>query len=248
MPGLDVGTEATISLANIGDDEFLDLIIGNQRGGTAADGIAGEVEAALTTREGRIVARRSRSDGREVGVAGESLGTLADDEILEVEIQTRTGLSHREARHDDATDRKTGSPGIGDTDGAGTRGRDRIAGNHRRGLGSTDSLNLDSVHADHDVAVRSSGEGVGPGGNTQLVGGLKDEDGDVRKASAKILAGTTDPECLKALCEIGLYDADVFVQFTFDEKGDATSASMKYIAPITDFSFDFHDLELVKTD
>ncbi|MDT0558578.1 serine hydrolase [Ichthyenterobacterium sp. W332] len=40
------------------------------------------------------------------------------------------------------------------------------------------------------------------------------------------------------------FDADVFVQFTFNEKGDAVSASMKYIAPITDFSFDFHDLEL----
>jgi hypothetical protein len=44
------------------------------------------------------------------------------------------------------------------------------------------------------------------------------------------------------------YDADVFVQFTFNEKGEAVSASMKYIAPITDFSFDFHDLELVKTN
>ncbi|WP_353779141.1 serine hydrolase [Winogradskyella sp. 3972H.M.0a.05] len=44
------------------------------------------------------------------------------------------------------------------------------------------------------------------------------------------------------------YDADVFVQFTFDEKGNATSATMKYIAPITDFSFDFHDLELKRTN
>ncbi|MBV7269658.1 serine hydrolase [Winogradskyella sp. WHY3] len=44
------------------------------------------------------------------------------------------------------------------------------------------------------------------------------------------------------------YDADVFVQFTFNEKGEAVSATMKYIAPITDFSFDFHDLELVKTN
>ncbi|WP_179344491.1 serine hydrolase [Winogradskyella ursingii] len=43
------------------------------------------------------------------------------------------------------------------------------------------------------------------------------------------------------------YDADVFVMFTFNEKGEAVSATMKYIAPITDFSFDFHDLELVKT-
>lgn len=44
------------------------------------------------------------------------------------------------------------------------------------------------------------------------------------------------------------YDADVFVQFTFDEKDKAKSATMKYIAPITDFSFDFHDLELKKTN
>lgn len=44
------------------------------------------------------------------------------------------------------------------------------------------------------------------------------------------------------------YDADVFMQFTFNENGIAVSATMKYIAPITDFSFDFHDLELLKTD
>ena len=43
------------------------------------------------------------------------------------------------------------------------------------------------------------------------------------------------------------YDADVYVQFTFNEKGEAVSATMKYIAPITDFSFDFQDLELKKT-
>lgn len=40
------------------------------------------------------------------------------------------------------------------------------------------------------------------------------------------------------------YDADVFVKFTFDEKGIAQSATLSYIAPITDFSFDFHDLHL----
>ena len=42
------------------------------------------------------------------------------------------------------------------------------------------------------------------------------------------------------------FDADVFVNFTFDEKGNATGATMKYIAPITDFSFDFGDLNLKK--
>lgn len=44
------------------------------------------------------------------------------------------------------------------------------------------------------------------------------------------------------------YDADVYVQFTFNENGEAVSATMKYIAPITDFSFDFHNLELKKTN
>ncbi|SDS54332.1 CubicO group peptidase, beta-lactamase class C family [Polaribacter sp. KT25b] len=44
------------------------------------------------------------------------------------------------------------------------------------------------------------------------------------------------------------YDADVFVQFRFNEKGNATGATMKFIAPITDFSFDFHDLNLKKVN
>ena len=42
------------------------------------------------------------------------------------------------------------------------------------------------------------------------------------------------------------FDADVFVNFTFDEKGNATGAKMKFIAPITDFSFDFEHLNLKK--
>ncbi len=44
------------------------------------------------------------------------------------------------------------------------------------------------------------------------------------------------------------FDADVFVNFTFDEKGNATNATMKPIAPITDFSFDFGDLHLKKAN
>ena len=44
------------------------------------------------------------------------------------------------------------------------------------------------------------------------------------------------------------YDADVYVKFTFNEKGEAVSATMSYIAPITDFSFDFGDLEFKKTN
>jgi len=44
------------------------------------------------------------------------------------------------------------------------------------------------------------------------------------------------------------FDADVYVNFTFDEKGKAQSATLKFIAPITDFSFDFEDLYLKRKD
>ncbi|ACU08138.1 Beta-lactamase [Flavobacteriaceae bacterium 3519-10] len=40
------------------------------------------------------------------------------------------------------------------------------------------------------------------------------------------------------------YDADAFVIFSYDEKGKAQSAKMKPISDITDFSFDFEDLDL----
>lgn len=42
------------------------------------------------------------------------------------------------------------------------------------------------------------------------------------------------------------YDADAFVTFEFDESGKAKSAKMKPISDITDFSFDFEDLDLKK--
>lgn len=40
------------------------------------------------------------------------------------------------------------------------------------------------------------------------------------------------------------YDADAFVIFNYDENGKAQSAKMKPISDITDFSFDFEDLDL----
>ena len=40
------------------------------------------------------------------------------------------------------------------------------------------------------------------------------------------------------------YDADAFVIFTYDENGKAQSAKLKPISDITDFSFDFEDLDL----
>ena len=42
------------------------------------------------------------------------------------------------------------------------------------------------------------------------------------------------------------FDADAFAMFTMDSEGDATGFTMKAISPLTDFSFDFHDLDLKK--
>lgn len=38
-------------------------------------------------------------------------------------------------------------------------------------------------------------------------------------------------------------DADAFVNFSLDEEGKASGISMRAISPLTDFSYDFHDLE-----
>jgi len=40
------------------------------------------------------------------------------------------------------------------------------------------------------------------------------------------------------------YDADAYLIFSYDENGKAESAKMKAISAITDFSFDFDDLDL----
>ena len=42
-------------------------------------------------------------------------------------------------------------------------------------------------------------------------------------------------------------DADAYVQFYLDTEGKASSIKMKAISPLTDFSFDFHDLDLQRT-
>lgn len=42
------------------------------------------------------------------------------------------------------------------------------------------------------------------------------------------------------------YDADAFMNFNLDENGKAQSATLKPISDITDFSFDFEDLDLRK--
>lgn len=42
------------------------------------------------------------------------------------------------------------------------------------------------------------------------------------------------------------YDADAFMNFNLDENGKAQSATLKPISDITDFSFDFEDLDLKK--
>lgn len=42
------------------------------------------------------------------------------------------------------------------------------------------------------------------------------------------------------------YDADAFITFTMDSNGKAAAAKMKPISDVTDFSFDFEDLDLKK--
>ncbi len=42
-------------------------------------------------------------------------------------------------------------------------------------------------------------------------------------------------------------DADAFVNYSVDENGNPAGIKMKAISPLTDFSFDFHDLDLVRT-
>ena len=43
------------------------------------------------------------------------------------------------------------------------------------------------------------------------------------------------------------YDADAFVIFNYDEKGKAQAVKIKPISDVTDFSFDFEDLDLKRT-
>ena len=43
------------------------------------------------------------------------------------------------------------------------------------------------------------------------------------------------------------YDADAFVNFNLDENGKATGMKLKPISEVTDFSFDFEDLDLQRT-
>ncbi len=45
-----------------------------------------------------------------------------------------------------------------------------------------------------------------------------------------------------------LLEADAFIHFAVNEENQVQSASMEAIAPFTDFSFDFHNLKLIKSD
>lgn len=42
------------------------------------------------------------------------------------------------------------------------------------------------------------------------------------------------------------FDADAYATFSLDSEGKASGLTMKAISPLTDFSFDFHDLDLKK--
>jgi hypothetical protein len=40
------------------------------------------------------------------------------------------------------------------------------------------------------------------------------------------------------------FNADAFADFTLDQQGRAASIKMKPVSPLTDFSYDFQDLDL----
>lgn len=42
--------------------------------------------------------------------------------------------------------------------------------------------------------------------------------------------------------------ADAYVKFELGFDGKVESATMKAVSPLTDFSYDFHDLRLVRSD
>ena len=42
------------------------------------------------------------------------------------------------------------------------------------------------------------------------------------------------------------FDADAYVMFTLDKNGTASGIKMKVISSLTDFSFDFQDLDFVR--
>ncbi|WP_306352846.1 serine hydrolase [Flavobacterium sp. '19STA2R22 D10 B1'] len=44
------------------------------------------------------------------------------------------------------------------------------------------------------------------------------------------------------------YDADAYMEFTFDEKGNGSTIKMKPISPLTDFSYDFQDLDFTRVN
>ena len=43
-------------------------------------------------------------------------------------------------------------------------------------------------------------------------------------------------------------NADAFADFTLDQQGRAASIKMKPISPLTDFSYDFQDLDLQRVE
>ena len=43
-------------------------------------------------------------------------------------------------------------------------------------------------------------------------------------------------------------DADAFLNFSLDENGKASGIKMKAISSTTDFSYDFHDLDLKRVE
>lgn len=77
---------------------------------------------------------------------------------------------------------------------------------------------------------------------------IRQENGRLRWRSARSprLRGTIEPykgSTLIIRWDDRSFDADAFITFQLDPNGKAESFKMKAISPLTDFSFDFHDLD-----
>lgn len=61
---------------------------------------------------------------------------------------------------------------------------------------------------------------------------LKSPDPNIRKRGANLLAGTTEPEALKALCEIGLRDACICGTAAMSLRGTTDPETLKWLCDV----------------
>ncbi len=139
----------------------------------------------------------------------------------------------------------------------GIKGRDWVAdlsGRRKKSLDMAKEI-TDKVASDISSAQRSGGAAIG----ADVISGLYSDawlgeatvemkDGKLRFSSKRSPRLTGEMIPYKANTYVVKWDdrsmdADAFVNFTLDENGKSSGFTMRAISPLTDFSYDFHDLE-----